>query len=686
MNPEPTQGVEEALARLTAHSEQQRRVYETILSNTPDLVYVFGLDHRFTYANKALLTMWGRTWDQAIGKNCLELGYPPWHAAMHDREIDQVVATKQPIRGEVPFQGTHGRRIYDYIFVPILGAKGEVEAVAGTTRDITDRKRKEDTLHFLVELNAAAQPLSSPNEIMAITAQHLGEYLVVDRCAYAEVEDEAVFVITGDYLNGVPSIVGRWPVAAFGKECTRCMQANEPYVVFDSEADSRIGPEDIPAYRATNIRAVICIPLHKAGKFTAAMAVHQTKPRHWTDDEIELVELIVARCWESLERARTVRSLQQSEQRLRFMAESMPQKIFTAKPGGEIDYVNGQWTEFIGQSSDAVFDWAWQRFVHPDDREENIRQWKHALQTAEPFQFEHRFLRHDGVYRWHLTRAHPMRGPQGNVLMWLGSSTDITEMVQARETVAERRRELERLVSERTASLREAVEQMEEFSYSVSHDLRAPLRSMQGYAEVVLEEYAENIDPQGQEYLRRIVNAAIRMDRLTIDVLTYSKLARTPVELKPVALDRLVDDCIQHHRPFSTGAARIEVAHPLGEILGHEPLLMQAVSNLIGNALKFVAPGTLPEIRVYTESQPDQKLRLCVKDNGIGVPQEFQRRIWGMFERVHPTGGFEGTGIGLAIVRKAIERMGGTVGLESNGQTGSVFWIQLPVPATLNKG
>jgi PAS domain S-box-containing protein len=127
-------------------SERQRRLYETVLSNTPDLVYVFDLEHRFTYANAVLLQMWGKTLEEAVGKTCWELGYEPWHAAMHDREIEEVKATRAPIRGEVPFNGAFGRRIYDYIFVPILGPDGEVEAVAGTTRDVTERKRFEEEL------------------------------------------------------------------------------------------------------------------------------------------------------------------------------------------------------------------------------------------------------------------------------------------------------------------------------------------------------------------------------------------------------------------------------------------------------------------------------------------------------------------------------------------------------------
>jgi PAS domain S-box-containing protein len=171
--------VERELARVIAESERRRRLYETFLANTPDLAYVFDLDHRFVYANEVLLTMWGKTWDDAIGKNCLELGYEPWHAEMHDREIEQVKATKKPIRGDVPFNGTFGRRIYEYIFVPVLGPDGEVEAIAGTTRDVTDRRNTEEALRqdslrkdeFLAmlahELRNPLAPISAAAELMA---------------------------------------------------------------------------------------------------------------------------------------------------------------------------------------------------------------------------------------------------------------------------------------------------------------------------------------------------------------------------------------------------------------------------------------------------------------------------------------------------------------------------------------
>lgn len=146
---------EDERADRAKEAERQQRLYDAALSTTPDFVYVFDLQHRFIYANPGLLKMWGRTWDDAIGKTCLELGYEPWHAAMHSREIDQVVATKQPLKGEVPFTGTYGRRIYEYIFNPVLGDDDEVEAVAGTTRDVTERNQTEQALRESVRLYKA---------------------------------------------------------------------------------------------------------------------------------------------------------------------------------------------------------------------------------------------------------------------------------------------------------------------------------------------------------------------------------------------------------------------------------------------------------------------------------------------------------------------------------------------------
>ncbi len=145
--------IEEALRISKDDAEQQKRIYEIVTSNTPDLIYVFDLDYRFSYANPALLNMWGKTWDTAIGKSLLENGYEPWHAEMHEREIDHIIATRQVVRGEVGFpHATQGRRVYDYILSPVINAQGEVQAIAGTTRDITDIKENEQRKNDFISM------------------------------------------------------------------------------------------------------------------------------------------------------------------------------------------------------------------------------------------------------------------------------------------------------------------------------------------------------------------------------------------------------------------------------------------------------------------------------------------------------------------------------------------------------
>ncbi|MEO5961308.1 MAG: PAS domain S-box protein [Opitutaceae bacterium] len=278
----------------------------------------------------------------------------------------------------------------------------------------------------------------------------------------------------------------------------------------------------------------------------------------------------------------------------------------------------------------------------------------------------------------------PMADARGRIVGASKIARDITDVVKARTTMAERRQELETLIAERTASLREAVAQMEEFSYSVSHDLRSPLRAMQGYAQVVLEDYGDRLDAEGREYLQRIVKAGSRMDRLTQDVLNYSKIGRGSMRLELVSLDKLVTETIQQYVPTDSFRGAIVVEYPLLNAMGHEPLLVQAVSNLLANAVKFVRKGEQPSVRVRTEAR-GRYVRLWVEDNGIGIAPEYQDRIWGMFERVHPKENYEGTGIGLAIVRKAVERMGGQVGVDSDGAKGSRFWIQLPASSAAGK-
>jgi signal transduction histidine kinase len=195
---------------------------------------------------------------------------------------------------------------------------------------------------------------------------------------------------------------------------------------------------------------------------------------------------------------------------------------------------------------------------------------------------------------------------------------------------------------------------------------------------VLMEDYGSGLDEHAKKYLNRIIQGGARMDRLIQDILTYSRLSRREIKLTPIALDKLTRDLAQQYTDAAQASApEIVVEGRLSNVIGHEPSLSQAISNLLNNAVKFVVPGVQPKIRVRTERRKGD-IRLWVEDNGIGIKPEYQHRLFSVFERVHPEKNYEGTGIGLAIVRKAAERMGGRAGVESDGVNGSKFWIQLP--------
>jgi signal transduction histidine kinase len=235
---------------------------------------------------------------------------------------------------------------------------------------------------------------------------------------------------------------------------------------------------------------------------------------------------------------------------------------------------------------------------------------------------------------------------------------------------------LESRVAERTAELQRMVEEMEAFSYSVSHDLRSPLRSLDGYAGALQEDYGAVLPPGARIYLEKIARAARRMDSLTQDVLAYTRVTRCEMEIAPVDLDALVDDVIEQYPALGAAAECIVVARPLGSVLGHVPSLVQCFSNLLGNAFKFVPAGCTPRIEVRSRLVAG-RLRVSVADNGIGIAAADHARIFRMFERAAGKD-VPGTGIGLAIVKKAVERMGGSIGVVSDVGRGAEFWLELP--------
>ncbi len=256
----------------------------------------------------------------------------------------------------------------------------------------------------------------------------------------------------------------------------------------------------------------------------------------------------------------------------------------------------------------------------------------------------------------------------------------ILELETAKHLLEGHAGELERQVRERTAKLKDTIEELETFSYSISHDLRGPLRVMQSFAQALREDCGEAISPIGKDYIRRIIAATERMDRVIRDVLVYSRLDRTELPLQPVSLNDFFPSLLDGYPQFHTAKEHVSIRGDLPLVLANDAALTQCFANLIGNALKFVAPGVRPDVRISGRIAAGRAF-VSVSDNGIGIPEHAQGQIFEPFKKLES--GYEGTGIGLAIVRKAAERMGGRVGVISKPGQGSTFTIELALAETI---
>jgi len=247
-------------------------------------------------------------------------------------------------------------------------------------------------------------------------------------------------------------------------------------------------------------------------------------------------------------------------------------------------------------------------------------------------------------------------------------------LCEAKEQLARANEQLERKVQERTAKLQELVGDLEHFSYTLIHDMRAPLRAMRGFAQLMMESCAPCDKEQPKLFLERIITSSERMDWLITDALNFTKAVRQELPLEPVDAAQLLRGMLDSYPELQPSRAHIKITGDIPLVMGNQAGLTQCFSNLLGNAVKFVTPGQLPEVSIRAERR-GASVRLWFEDRGIGIPPEALDRVFDMFHRAHKD--YQGTGIGLALVRKVTQRMGGRVGVESEVGKGSKFWIEL---------
>jgi PAS domain S-box-containing protein len=703
-------------SRISAESERRHRLFETILSGTPDLFYVFDLQRRFVYANGALLQAWGRSLRDVIGKTCLEIGYPDWQAAMHDLELDQVATAKQSIRGEVPFKGPQGERIHDYIFVPVFDARGEVEAIAGTTRDVTVLKQAEQLMAGqaqALELMVRGAPL--PEVLEALCD-------VVDRQATSQLRS-AILLMEDDGCQLRPAAgrhmpaawtraVDPWPVGPESGGCGAAAYRRQAVISPDICRDPSWSSRRELALRH-GLRAAWSTPIFSSGgSVLGTLSLYYPTPHEPDSDERRLVEVITRTAGIAIERKRSEDGLKTHSERLRLLwetaavllttedGESLVRALF-ARIGPHLgvevvlSYSNEGEGELRLTYSEGVSSEQALRFGRLSLHHGLVGA---AVETQEPFaaldltrseQPSHAPMKALGLRCY---ACFPLFA-DGRLLGALAIGSRARDEIEVDElefmrtvsrytTVAYERL---RLVRE----LRAADRKKDDFIALLAHELRNPLAPLRNGLHVMR---LASPDSPAVTKARAIMERQLsHMVRLIDDLLDVSRISLNKLQLRRsrVSLSDVVSSAVETARPSVDSAEHhLEVSLPAEPLLldADHTRLAQVLGNLLTNAAKYTPKRG--QISLRAERRAHQVV-ITVQDNGIGLHAESLLRIFDMFSQVDHS--FErstgGLGIGLALVRGLTEMHGGSVRAESEGPgLGSRFVVSLPIVVADDEG
>jgi PAS domain S-box-containing protein len=583
---------------------------------------------------------------------------------------------------------------YDLTYSPVLDAVGQPQGVFALVVDVTERVnnlhariKAEDTAYkselrfrLLSELDDATNDLQNPHEVMEIVTRIVAEKFDAQRCAYADVDDDGDhFNIPYDYcVKGMPSTVGTYSLDLFGTRAAKKMNDGNTLVLRDVDREL---PDNNGGsmFRSIKVKATIICPLLKDNKLVAMISLHSSEPRGWTEDEIQLFEVVAERSWAYIERARLDRELRESEAEFRTLADSMAQMIWVTRPDGFHEYYNKQWYDFTGVPEGSTDGEEWNGMFHPDDQERAWERWRHSLETGEPYEIEYRLRRHDGVYRWVLGRALPARAEDNSIRKWYGTCTDIEEHKRAETMLVEAREAAE------AASLAKS-----EFLANMSHEIRTPMNAVIGMSHILAR--TEPLTPKQKDCVKTLQMSAGALLDLINDLLDIAKIESHSVQLEkaPFSMTRLLQDIVSMMsvRAREKGLALTADTDALQDrhFIGDPTRLRQVMLNLCSNAIKFTEKGGV-HITAHCESSGNkgiQNVRIDVKDTGIGIAADKQQVIFQKFVQADTTINrkYGGTGLGLAITKTLAEIMDGDILLESTPGKGSTFSLILPLQVT----
>ena len=616
----------------TALRESQA-LYHSLVEHLPQNIFRKDREGRFTFANRRFCEALGKPWEEIAGRTDVDL-FPPPLAEKYRADDCHVLETGRIFEAEEAYQLPDGHTLYVQVLkTPLCDARGQTIGVQGVFWDITERKEAEARLREALDFNQKLVR-SSPLGILAYQAD--GPCVMANTAA-TEVIGTSVEQVLAQNYRDIPS----WKTSGLLAAAEQTLATGQP--------------QRLQAHLTTSFEHDV-----------------------WLECSLTRFEsrgspLLLLMFSDASERRR----LEDGLRKLSRAVEQSPASIVITDPQGNIDYVNPKFVQLTGYTLEEV------RGKNPrvlksgaTPPEAYAEMWRTILAGRE-WRGEFHNQRKDGSLFWESAVISGIRDEAGRLTHFLAVKEDITERKRAEEEIQRLNAELEQRVLHRTAQLQAANKELEAFSYSVSHDLRAPLRAIDGYARILVEDHASRLDAEGRRLLDVVCREARRMGQLIDDLLEFSRLGRremTRGEFDMATQARTVFEELRGRQPERPVQAHFQ---PLPPICGDQALMRQVWVNLLSNALKYTQGRASTVIEVGSQSQ-NGVIIYHVKDNGAGFDMRYVAKLFGVFQRLHRAEEFEGTGVGLALVQRIIHRHGGRVWAEGEVGKGATFYFALP--------